>query len=75
MRASHPTLIAIETSNAPDASDGRRPVLLRAEELARFDGTANAPGRFTDAATLLDKRVLGDFEQFHTVVGYRCWNE
>ncbi|HET9011995.1 MAG TPA: malate synthase A [Gemmatimonadaceae bacterium] len=44
---------------------------VRAEELARLQGQADAVSRITDAAALLDALVLGDFEEFLTVVGYQ----
>src|SRR4051812_16638525 len=44
---------------------------VRAEELARLQADAGAVSRITDAAALLDALVLGDFEEFLTVVGYR----
>jgi malate synthase len=43
----------------------------RAEVLARLETTADPVSRITDAAALLDTLVLGDFEEFLTVVGYR----
>ena len=44
---------------------------VRAEELARLQRDAGAVSRITDAAALLDALVLGEFEEFLTVVGYR----
>jgi malate synthase len=44
---------------------------VRAEELARLQQGADAVSRVTDAAALLDALVLGEFEEFLTVVGYR----
>jgi malate synthase len=44
---------------------------VRGEELARLQAGADAVSRITDAAALLDALVLGDFEEFLTVVGYR----
>jgi malate synthase len=44
---------------------------VRAEELARLQDGADAVSRITDAAALLDALVLGEFEEFLTVVGYR----
>ena len=44
---------------------------VRAEELARLQASAGAVSRVTDAAALLDALVLGEFEEFLTVVGYR----
>jgi malate synthase len=44
---------------------------VRAEELARLRDGADAVSRITDAAALLDALVLGEFEEFLTVVGYR----
>ena len=44
---------------------------VRAEELARLQTGADAVSRITDAAALLDALVLGEFEEFLTVIGYR----
>ena len=44
---------------------------VRAEELARLQASAGAVSRVTDAAALLDALVLGEFDEFLTVVGYR----
>jgi malate synthase len=44
---------------------------VRAEVLARLQLSADAVSRITDAAALLDALVLGEFEEFLTVVGYR----
>jgi malate synthase len=44
---------------------------VRAEELARLQDALGAASRITDAAALLDALVLGEFEEFLTVVGYR----
>ena len=46
---------------------------VRSEELARLEGGAAAAGhtRLHDAAALLDALVLGDFEEFLTLPGYR----
>ena len=44
---------------------------VRAEVLARLQEDADAVSRITDAAALLDALVLGEFEEFLTVVGYR----
>jgi malate synthase len=44
---------------------------VRAEELSRLQEHADAVSRITDAAALLDALVLGEFEEFLTVVGYR----
>jgi malate synthase len=44
---------------------------VRAEELARLQRDADGVSRITDAAALLDALVLGEFEEFLTVVGYR----
>jgi malate synthase len=44
---------------------------VRAEELARLAAAAEPGSRLTDAAALLDTLVLGEFEEFLTVVGYR----
>ena len=44
---------------------------VRAEELARLQSSADAVSRITDAAALLDALVLGEFEEFLTVVGYQ----
>jgi malate synthase len=44
---------------------------VRGEELARLQAGADAVSRVTDAAALLDALVLGEFEEFLTVVGYR----
>jgi malate synthase len=46
---------------------------VRAEELARIEGTSELGpnNRLHDAAALLDVLVLGDFEEFLTVPGYR----
>ena len=44
---------------------------VRGEELARLQSEANAVSRITDAAALLDALVLGEFEEFLTVVGYQ----
>ena len=44
---------------------------VRVEELARLQAKADAVSRITDAAALLDALVLGEFEEFLTVVGYR----
>jgi malate synthase len=44
---------------------------VRAEELARLQKGADQVSRITDAAALLDALVLGEFEEFLTVVGYR----
>ena len=44
---------------------------VRAEELARLQDGADAVSRITDAAALLDALVLGEFEEFLTVVGYQ----
>ena len=44
---------------------------VRAEELARLQSGPDAVSRITDAAGLLDALVLGEFEDFLTVVGYR----
>jgi malate synthase len=45
---------------------------VRAEELARLEKSELAAPRLTDAAALLDALVLGEFEEFLTVVGYRA---
>ncbi len=42
---------------------------VRTDALARLDGTANAASRITDADALPDTLVIGDFEEFLTVVG------
>jgi malate synthase len=46
---------------------------VRAEELARLDGALGdaANPRLRDAAGLLDALVLGEFEEFLTLPGYR----
>ena len=44
---------------------------VRGEELARLMAEASAVSRITDAAALLDALVLGEFEEFLTVVGYQ----
>ena len=44
---------------------------VRATELARLLASADAVSRITDAAALLDALVLGEFEEFLTVVGYQ----
>jgi malate synthase len=44
---------------------------VRAEELARLQAEADPVSRVTDAAALLDTLVLGEFEEFLTVIGYR----
>lgn len=44
---------------------------VRAEELARLQASSDAVSRITDAAALLDALVLGEFEEFLTVVGYQ----
>ena len=44
---------------------------VRSEVLARLQSGADAVSRITDAAALLDALVLGEFEEFLTVVGYR----
>jgi malate synthase len=46
---------------------------VRAEELARLDDAlgAGSPARLHDAAGLLDALVLGEFEEFLTLPGYR----
>ena len=72
MRASHPTPIAIDAPNVPG---GQWRDVRRAGELARPDGTVNAANRITDGAALPAKRVRGDFEEFLSGVGFRCWNE
>ena len=42
---------------------------VRAEELARLEASAEPGARLTEAAALLDALVLGEFEEFLTVVG------
>jgi malate synthase len=42
---------------------------VRNEELTRLDGSAEPGSRLSDAAALLDTLVLGEFEEFLTVVG------
>jgi malate synthase len=44
---------------------------VRAEVMTRLQRDATAVSRITDAAGLLDALVLGEFEEFLTVVGYR----
>jgi len=44
---------------------------VRGEVLARLQQGPDAVSRITDAAALLDALVLGEFEEFLTVVGYR----
>ncbi|MEO7711746.1 MAG: malate synthase A, partial [Gemmatimonadaceae bacterium] len=44
---------------------------VRGEELARLQKQSNAVSRITDAAALLDALVLGEFEEFLTIVGYQ----
>jgi malate synthase len=44
---------------------------VRADALTRLQRDADAVSRITDAAALLDALVLGEFEEFLTVVGYR----
>jgi malate synthase len=45
--------------------------MVRAEELARLERAGDAGPRLAEAAALLDALVLGEFEEFLTVVGYR----
>jgi malate synthase len=44
---------------------------VRAEELAKLEASAEPGSRIVDAAALLDTLVLGEFEEFLTIVGYR----
>jgi malate synthase len=44
---------------------------VRAEELAKLQESAEQGSRIVDAAALLDALVLGEFEEFLTVAGYR----
>jgi malate synthase len=44
---------------------------VRGDVLARLQHGADAASRITDAAALLDALVLGEFEEFLTLVGYR----
>ncbi len=44
---------------------------VREEELARLTAEVGPGSRLTDAAALLDALVLGDFEEFLTVIAYR----
>ncbi len=43
---------------------------VRGEEVIRLQGEHYAVSRITDAAALLDALVLGEFEEFLTIVGY-----
>jgi malate synthase len=60
---------------APIAGEGRMSAevyqRVRDEELARLKRKASEDARFDDAAELLDAMVLGDFEDFLTLPGYK----
>ncbi|MHB0948023.1 MAG: malate synthase A [Gemmatimonadaceae bacterium] len=44
---------------------------IRDRELASLKGGAGVPGRYDEAAALLDQLVLGEYEEFLTVPGYQ----
>jgi malate synthase len=44
---------------------------VRDRELASLKGGAGVPGRYDEAAALLDQLVLGEYEEFLTVPGYQ----